>query len=110
MDDIGGLNMKSKRSSSFYKIAFWAIALALAPVFADAQSSWTWDQSLQVRELGESMYMPSAVAFDEESGRYYVVDTGKNRLVSFEREGKALRAFTANERLRSPFDMVRLDN
>jgi len=66
--------------------------------------------SLRVDKAGDSMYMPSAVAFDKESTRYYVVDTGKNRLISFEQDGKLLRAFTANQQLKSPFDMVRLDN
>jgi sugar lactone lactonase YvrE len=56
------------------------------------------------------MYMPSAIAFDKSTERYYVVDTGRSRLVSFDRDGKFIRAFTANNQLKSPFDMVRLDN
>jgi DNA-binding beta-propeller fold protein YncE len=39
-----------------------------------------------------------------------VVDAGQNRLVSFDRNGTMLRAFTADGRLKAPFDMVRLDN
>lgn len=75
-----------------------------------AGSSWQWETSLQVNDVGDSMYMPSAVAFDRESERYYVVDTGRSRLVSFERDGKVVRAFTANDQLKAPFDMVRLDS
>ncbi len=86
------------------------VAFALLPATAPAQSPWNWQMSLKVDKIGDSMYMPSAVAFDKESGRYYVVDTGRNRLVSFDREGKVIRAFTANEQLKAPFDMVRLDN
>jgi streptogramin lyase len=38
------------------------------------------------------------------------VDAGHNRLVSFNRNGEVLKAFSADERLLAPFDMVRLDN
>lgn len=89
---------------------FLVLALALLPTAALSQSSWQWQMSLKVDEPGDSMYMPSAIAFDKDSQRYYVVDTGRSRLVSFERDGKMLRAFTADNRLQSPFDMVRLDN
>lgn len=85
-------------------------ALVLLPSSALAQAPWQWQMSLRLDEIGESMYMPSAVAFDKKLQRYYAVDTGRNRLVSFDRDGKVIRAFTANERLRAPFDMVRLDN
>jgi len=89
---------------------FMIVTLALLPTAALAQSSWQWQMSLKVNEVGDSMYMPSAIAFDKDSDRYYVVDTGRSRLVSFDRTGKMLRAFTADNRLKSPFDMVRLDN
>ena len=91
-------------------IALLGMGLILLPGMAAAQSSWQWETSLKVETVGDSMYMPSAVAFDVDSERYYVVDTGRNRLVSFDRDGKLIRAFTANEQLRAPFDMVRLDN
>lgn len=84
--------------------------LALLPATVLAEAPWQWQTSLRVETPGDAMYMPSAIAFDKESERYYVVDTGKNRLVSFGRDGKVLRAFTAEDRLKAPFDMVRLDN
>ena len=102
--------MKQTRMFSYLTKLFLIVALALLPTAAPAQSPWQWQMSLQVDEVGDSMYMPSAVAFDKESERYYVVDTGRNRLVSFGRDGKIIRAFTANEQLRVPFDMVRLNN
>lgn len=95
------------------KLTFMAlVALVLfLPFSAPAQQSpWQWQMSLKVDQVGDSMYMPSAVGFDVESERYYAVDTGRNRLVSFDRGGKLVRAFTANDQLRAPFDMVRLDN
>lgn len=80
------------------------------PATTARAATWQWQMSLRVEKTGESMYMPSAVAFDQEEERYYVVDTGRDRLVSFDREGKLLRAFTADGQLKAPFDMVRLDN
>jgi len=86
------------------------VLLIMLAVTVHADSSWQWEMSLRVDKVGESMYMPSAVAFDSENERYYVVDTGRDRLVSFDRNGKLLRAFTADGQLKAPFDMVRLDN
>ena len=84
--------------------------LMLPTMAAAADSPWQWEMSLKIDKAGDSLYMPSAVAFDKQSERYYVVDTGRSRLVSYDRQGKFLRAFTANNQLKSPFDMVRLDN
>jgi DNA-binding beta-propeller fold protein YncE len=86
------------------------VALVMLPVVASAESAWEWQTSLRVDKAGDAMYMPSAVAFDKASDRYYVVDTGRDRLVSFEKDGKLIRGFTANDQLKAPFDMVRLDN
>ena len=93
----------------FLGIFFLGMMLVLLPARAQAQSSWQWQMSLKV-DAPNSMYLPGAVAFDPASERYYVVDAGHNRLVSFARDGKMLRAFTAEDRLKAPFDMVRLDD
>lgn len=97
--------------TSYLRGMFLIVALAIfLPATVLAQSPWQWQTSLRIDQPGDSMYMPSAVGFDPDSERYYVVDTGRNRLVSFGRDGKFIRAFTADERLKAPFDMVRLDN
>jgi len=102
--------MKQTHELVFLTKFFLFVVLVLLPFTSSAQTPWNWQNSLQVRRIGDSMYMPSAIAFDNESERYYVVDTGRNRLVSFERNGKVITAFTANEQLKAPFDMVRLKN
>jgi len=102
--------MKQTREFSILNRIFLIMVLVLLPVTALAGSPWQWQMSLRIDKTGDSMYMPSAVAFDQASQRYYVIDTGRNRLVSFGREGQLLKAFTANNQLKSPFDMVRLDN
>jgi len=101
---VCGMNIKSA-------VLIVAALAMMLPVTARAQSSvWAWQMSLKIGKSGDAMYMPSAVAFDEDSERYYAIDTGRNRLVSFNRKGELLTAFTANNRLKAPFDMVRLDN
>jgi DNA-binding beta-propeller fold protein YncE len=104
------MKMKQVNAIPYLTKLFLIMALGLLPANASAQPSWDWQMSLRVEKTGDSMYMPSAVAFDEESGRYYVVDTGRNRLVSFDQDGKVISGFTANQQLKAPFDMVRLDN
>jgi DNA-binding beta-propeller fold protein YncE len=85
------------------------LGLFLLPAPVLAQAPWQWQMSLKV-DSPNSMYLPGAVAFDPASERYYVVDAGRNRLVSFGRDGALIRAFTADDRLKAPFDMVRLDD
>jgi DNA-binding beta-propeller fold protein YncE len=85
-----------------------AMVLVLLPASALAQSPWQWQMSLRIDKAGDALYMPGAVAFDLESERYYAVDAGRSRLVSFSRKGEMHRAFTADDRLKAPFDMVRL--
>lgn len=90
---------------------FLTVVLFLLPTtLALAESPWHWQMSLYVNTPGDAMYMPAAVAFDPDSARYYAVDAGNNRLVSFDRNGELLKAFSADNRLRVPFDMVRLEN
>jgi streptogramin lyase len=88
---------------------FLGMMLALSPATSRAQAPWQWVMSLKV-DSPNSMYLPGAVAFDTAAERYYVVDAARNRLVSFDRKGEMLRAFTADDRLKAPFDMVRLDD
>ncbi|MDX1776627.1 MAG: hypothetical protein R3297_08590 [Desulfobulbales bacterium] len=53
------------------------------------------------------MFLPTAIYADKAKARYYVVDSGKNRLLSYDIEGKFLSRFTANNQLQTPFDFVR---
>jgi len=50
---------------------------------------------------------PQSVFFDEHKRKLYVVDTGNNRLVSFDQNYKYLAEFTAEGRLKLPVAMVR---
>jgi len=104
-------DQKNRRYFGKLQTGLLALLFMLVPFVPAAESSvWGWQMSLKIEQTGEAMYMPSAVAFDVQNERYYAIDTGRNRLVSFSRNGDLLKAFTANERLKSPFDMVRLKN
>jgi len=106
----GDYEMKQGGLWSLLTRLFLVLVFAALPAMASADSPWHWELSLKIEQTGDSLYMPSAVAFDKQSERYYVVDTGRSRLVSYDRQGKFIRAFTANNQLKSPFDMVRLEN
>ena len=102
-----------KQTSKIYFLLGFVIPIVfvLLPVTpALAKSTWQWQMSLYVKTKGDAMYMPAAIAFDPASQRYYAVDAGNSRLVSFDKNGELLKAFSADNRLRVPFDMVRLDN
>jgi DNA-binding beta-propeller fold protein YncE len=102
-------SMKQTNVLPYLSILFLVGMSVLLPATAPAQT-WQWQTSLRVNKTGDAMYMPSAIGFDQENERYYVTDTGRNRLVSFGKDGKMLKAFTANDQLKSPFDMVRVNN
>jgi len=53
------------------------------------------------------MSLPSALHIDPVLGRYYVVDSGNNRILTFDRAGEFHRGFDAADQLRVPFDLVR---
>jgi len=72
-----------------------------------AASPWVWDFALQKVKSSGKMNLPTAIFVDKDAARYYVVDGGNNRLLSYDREGEFLSAFTASNSLEKPFDMVR---
>ncbi|MFC1523464.1 hypothetical protein ACFL6N_01610 [Thermodesulfobacteriota bacterium] len=53
------------------------------------------------------MLMPTALFVDLEKKRYYVTDSGNNRLISFDEQGKLINSFNANNSLDTPSDLVR---
>lgn len=70
-------------------------------------ASWQWTASLYApKELG-AMSFPTSLFVDTERQRYYVIDTGNNRLLSYDREGNFLNAFLADGRFSTPSFMTR---
>ena len=87
----------------------WVLCILLLSTWVPAAVAgpWQWKINLQGQTPPDAMIMPSALEFDTAKDRYYVVDSGNNRLMSFDREGKLLSAFNAGDSLQAPYDMVR---
>ena len=83
-----------------------AVMIASVPARA-VDSPWRWLLTMKAPRVGAKMNNPTALYVSGELGRYYVVDAGNNRLVSFDKEGKFLNAFNAGGKLKNPFDMTR---
>lgn len=91
-------------------LLFAALFLLLVNVSGVWASSWNVSLTLKRDTIEDAMVMPTAVFVDKEGEKYYVVDSGKNRVLSFDRAGNLLHVFTAGNTLEVPFDMVRLDD
>ena len=84
-----------------------AVSLFSWPLPGYSAATWQWLSSLKGPPFGQSMRMPSALYCDRNLERYYVVDAGNNRLLSFNKDGEFLNEFNANGQLHAPFDMVK---
>jgi len=87
-----------------------AISIFIVATTSQAAGPWSWRVTLDGEGSGQALIMPTALHIDAERQRYYVVDSGGNRLLSFTREGNFLHAFTADGKLQIPYDMVRDNN
>ena len=90
-----------------WKVGITALVLALAVPEGAGATAWNVELSLKRDTIEDAMLMPSALFVDGSREQYYVVDSGKNRLLSFNRQGALLNVFNAGGALQSPFDMVR---
>jgi streptogramin lyase len=68
---------------------------------------WKWRLSLTGEESGQALDNPTALMIDEERERYYVVDSGNNRLLSYDRNGILINVLKAGGQLSLPYDLVR---
>jgi sugar lactone lactonase YvrE len=94
---------KTTLSAIFFSIAMSCIVIATAM----AASPWQWEMSLQGTRGRDVMSNPTAIYIDPQLERYYVVDAGNNRLLSYNRIGELLSEFTGGGQLKDPFDLVR---
>ena len=91
----------------FITTVFILASLILGHQNARASSPWQWQMTLQGVEKEKAMNLPSSIYMDEELERYYVVDSGNNRLLAFKRDGEFISSFSASNNLLIPFDVVR---
>ncbi len=68
---------------------------------------WKWVMSLDMDRAGVHVREPTALYYDARVKRYYVVDSGNHRLVSFDEQGRFLNQFDAGGQLKGPFAMVK---
>lgn len=68
---------------------------------------WKWHFSLTGNESGQAFDRPTALMIDDELERYYVVDSGNDRLLSYDRNGELLNVLKAGGELTLPYDLVR---
>ena len=95
------MHRKGKKS----RIVFAAVLLLfLQQSAAYGVAPWKWRMSLIGEAATNRILRPSAIYIDGASERYYVVDTGNNRLMSFARDGSFLNAFNAQDSLKTPVD------
>ncbi|MDH5298138.1 MAG: hypothetical protein OEV91_03895 [Desulfobulbaceae bacterium] len=77
---------------------------------AAAKNPWRWQMSIRTdAKTTTAMRMPLSLYVDGSKERYYVADSGNNRLLSFDREGKLVHTFTADNDLKAPSDMTRTE-
>jgi len=77
---------------------------------AQAGSPWQWDFTLKQKVIGDAMHRPTGLYIDRKKQYYYVVDSGKNRLLSFDRNGELLHILNAGKALKLPYSMTRLNS
>ena len=90
-----------------YRILTILIGCLLSAPAWGATSSWTYLMQLPARTADVKIDRPIAIAVDDESQRYYVVDAVGGTLVSFDRDGKHLTAFNAGGELKQPVAMTK---
>jgi streptogramin lyase len=68
---------------------------------------WKWQFAMTGEESGQPLSGLTALMIDGERERYYIVDSGSGRLLSYDRDGKLINVLKAGGQLSLPFDLVR---
>jgi len=79
----------------FQGVVVLLLALLVGPGTGNSAGPWQWQFTLATEGSEGVMQMPTALFVDSGLQRYYVVDAGNNRLLSFDLEGKLLKQVAA---------------
>lgn len=96
-----------KRINSILTICLLAILASHTQCFGGESESWTFQFGMRADTNGVSLINPLALFVDTFGQRYYVIDSGNNRLLSFDKNGLPLHSFDANGKLDKPIGMVK---
>jgi len=83
-------------------------AMALAGLAAaPAWAGWRLRFVMAAGPAGTGLLRPGGLYVDASAKRYYIADSGHGRLLSYDRDGKPLRAFDAGGQFKTPVAMVK---
>lgn len=99
-----GMDKSMKKFLVATAILLFAILKANMQLMA-AGGQWQWEATLQDTKERGAMHMPTAIHIDPALERYYVIDSGNNRILTYDRKGEFFRAFDAGNQMLVPFDL-----
>ncbi|WP_158508716.1 Vgb family protein [Thermosulfidibacter takaii] len=83
------------------------LSIVIIPHVSVAGAPWKWVMSMGKDSSGVHLRNPTDLYYDRRVKRFYVVDSGNNRLISFDHRGQYLSQFNAGGQLKGPFSMVK---
>ncbi len=102
--------IKIKWSKVIIALVFVGLSVIINNSGAQADAPWKWELDLKRDRVKDSIVSPTALLVDPQKELNYVVDSGKNRLLSFDKGGELVNIFTAGNSLQKPYDLARTDD
>lgn len=101
--------MKIKNTQTLFMVlsVLFSCLFFFSLALAESTSGWNLKFAMSQDKTGLSLSGPASLFIDESAKRYYVVDTGNNRLVSYDYEGAPLQNFTGGGDLQRPVSMAK---
>ncbi len=87
-------------------IFIFILSLLCLSIHLSWASSLKLTVSISKGPEGKNLYQPLGMFFDPYNQRFYVADTGNNRLLSFSLNGTPLKSFDAGGQLKGPYSLV----
>ncbi len=96
--------MTPRRMSKWFGTILFILVV---PSISMGGAPWKWVMGMDRDGAGVHVREPTSVYYDGRVKRYYVVDSGNNRLISFDDQGRYVSQFDAGGQLKGPFAMVK---
>jgi len=101
------LPMSRTKFFPYFSLLLFLPLLLLAARQGLAASPWHWALTLRQQTVGDPIIHPTDLYIDPKKQQYYVVDSGRNRLISFDRKGTMLHILNAGKALKTPYALTR---